>query len=63
MVYLLNEFPRRPELSYVKLASQVYAIPFYTAMGFEVTGDAFEDGGLPHHDMILKLRARSNGGK
>jgi predicted GNAT family N-acyltransferase len=63
MAHLLDEIPRRPEFSYVKLASQVYATAFYTAMGFEVIGDAFEDGGLPHHDMILKLRARSNGGK
>ena len=63
MAYLLDDIPRHPEFSYVKLASQDHTIPFYTAMGFEAIGDAFDDGGLPHHDMILKLRVRTNGGK
>jgi predicted GNAT family N-acyltransferase len=59
MAYLLDEIPRHPEFSSIKLASQDHAIPFYAAMGFEVVGDAFEDGGLPHHNMILNLRVRS----
>lgn len=59
MAYILNAVSRRSEFSHVRLASQDHAIPFYAAMGFEVIGDAFEDGGLPHHDMILSLRDRS----
>jgi predicted GNAT family N-acyltransferase len=56
MTFILKEIASRPEFTFVKLASQDHAIPFYLPMGFEVIGDAFEDGGLPHHNMILNLR-------
>jgi predicted GNAT family N-acyltransferase len=58
MAHVLAEIAGRTELTHVRLASQDPVIPFYSAMGFEVIGDAFEDGGLPHHNMILDLRTR-----
>ena len=58
MAHVLAETAGRTELTHVRLASQDPVIPFYSAMGFEVIGDAFEDGGLPHHNMILDLRTR-----
>ena len=61
MAYVLAEIAERTEFTDVRLASQDPVIPFYSAMGFEVIGDAFEDGGLPHHNMILDLRPPPRG--
>ena len=56
MAHVVAEIAEHTEFTYVRLASQDPVIPFYNAMGFGVIGDAFEDGGLPHHNMILDLR-------
>ncbi|MGE8537813.1 MAG: GNAT family N-acetyltransferase [Acinetobacter sp.] len=39
----------------LKLSSQVHAIGFYQALGFEVQGEEYLDCGIPHIDMYLKL--------
>lgn len=39
----------------VKLSSQVHAIGFYQALGFETQGDAYLDCGIPHIEMYLLL--------
>ena len=40
---------------YVKLSSQVHAIGFYQALGFQVQGEEYLDCGIPHIDMYLPL--------
>jgi predicted GNAT family N-acyltransferase len=38
------------------LHAQTHAIPFYTALGFHVVGDEFEEAGIPHRRMERTLR-------
>ena len=41
-------YPHQP----VKISAQVYLEQFYRSFGFEVVGDAYDDGGIPHVGMI-----------
>ena len=40
---------------FLKLSSQVHAIPFYAGLGFNVEGDEYLDCGIPHIDMRMPL--------
>lgn len=40
----------------LNLSSQVYAVPFYQKLGFEVVGDAYLEDGEPHIMMTKSLR-------
>ena len=37
-----------------KISAQVYAIPFYSAIGFEETGKRYDEDGIPHVAMLLQ---------
>ncbi len=37
------------------LHSQVSAIPFYENLGFQAQGDVYDEAGIPHRNMMLKL--------
>lgn len=37
------------------LHSQVSAIPFYEKLGFQAQGDVYDEAGIPHRNMMLKL--------
>lgn len=39
-----------------RLNAQTHAIPFYEAHGFAVSGDEFDDAGIPHREMSKALR-------
>lgn len=41
--------------SKVTLCSRHYAIPFYEKLGYECTGDWFEEVGMPHKSMVKSL--------
>ena len=41
----------------VKLHAQTHAVGFYARYGFEVTGGEFEEAGIPHRLMELRLDA------
>lgn len=49
------DYARAEQRELVKLSSQVHAIGFYQALGFEVQGEEYLDCGIPHIDMYLKL--------
>ena len=49
------EYARAEQRKLVKLSSQVHAIGFYQALGFEAQGDEYLDCEIPHIDMYLKL--------
>lgn len=49
------DYARAEQRKLVKLSSQVHAIGFYQALGFEAQGDEYLDCGIPHIDMYLKL--------
>src|SRR5438105_13626566 len=52
----LIEAARRRGDSEVALNSQVQALGFYRAEGFEPEGAVYEEAGIPHRAMRLKLR-------
>lgn len=39
-----------------RLNAQVHAVPFYARQGFEVSGDEYDEAGIPHRSMSLALR-------
>lgn len=54
MEALLNE-ARSRGLKQVDVDAQTYAVPFYRLFGFEAEGEEFEDAGMPHIRMRLRL--------
>jgi predicted GNAT family N-acyltransferase len=40
----------------VRLNAQTQAIPFYLRFGFAAQGPEFQDAGIPHRLMVLRLR-------
>lgn len=52
----LTELRKRSDLRQAKLGAQMHAIPFYQKFGFEIVGEQYLDGGIPHFDMVLPLR-------
>ena len=40
-----------------RLSAQTHAIPFYEKCGFTVCSETYDDAGIPHRDMKLKLSA------
>jgi predicted GNAT family N-acyltransferase len=46
---------RRAGANKIYLHAQVAVIGFYQAMGFGCTGPVFQEAGIPHRKMILKL--------
>ncbi|EOR11352.1 GNAT family N-acetyltransferase [Acinetobacter tandoii] len=49
------QIQQRPLL---QLSSQVHAMSFYQALGFQVCGEAYMDCGIPHIDMQMSLLAQ-----
>jgi ElaA protein len=39
----------------VKLGAQVHALGFYEKLGFTPVGDVYDDAGIPHIDMVMRL--------
>lgn len=52
----LLEEARRRGCREVILSAQCHAIPFYGKFGFEVSGGIYDDAGIPHQKMVLKLK-------
>jgi len=52
---LLDAARRRGERE-VALSAQVHALGFYRAEGFELDGPAYDEAGIPHQAMRMKLR-------
>ena len=52
----LIDAARRRGDTEVALNSQVHALGFYGAQGFEAEGPVYEEAGIPHQVMRLKLR-------
>jgi predicted GNAT family N-acyltransferase len=43
------------EIKQVELHAQVSVIPFYEQFGFIAQGDIYDEAGIPHRDMILRI--------
>lgn len=46
---------RAQGLRVVRLGAQVYATGFYEKLGFTVCGPVYDDAGIDHHEMELRL--------
>ncbi|MEL7026316.1 MAG: GNAT family N-acetyltransferase [Pseudomonadota bacterium] len=44
-----------PDVTKAKLGAQSYAIPFYEALGYEVSGDEYIEADIPHRPMVMAL--------
>ena len=43
------------DIKQVELHAQVSVIPFYEQFGFITQGDMYDEAGIPHRDMILRI--------
>ena len=46
-----QDCPDRP----ARLSAQAYLVPFYDSFGFAVTSAPYDDFGVPHVDMVLRV--------
>lgn len=44
-----------PGITEVRLGAQTHALGFYAALGFAARGPVFDDAGIPHREMTLRL--------
>lgn len=51
----VERFRTVPGVKKVKLGAQTHALGFYERLGFTAIGDAFDEAGIPHRDMVLTL--------
>ncbi|HET8828780.1 MAG TPA: GNAT family N-acetyltransferase [Pelobium sp.] len=50
---VLDDLPK--EANYIYLHAQLTAIPLYQKMGFVAEGEQFEEAGIQHYKMVLKV--------
>lgn len=55
---VLKDLPAEAE--YVYLHAQIAAMPLYARFGFKMTGEQFEEAGIQHFKMVLKLTIDSH---
>jgi predicted GNAT family N-acyltransferase len=56
----LLELAGKEGCTVVRLHAQTHAIPFYEAHGFTAYGPQFDEAGIAHREMALRLGARSH---
>jgi predicted GNAT family N-acyltransferase len=59
----LIAYAEREGCEVVRLHAQTHAIAFYARYGFTATGDEFEEAGIPHRLMELRLPASTRGSR
>lgn len=52
---LMNYLKNDKNLTTIMLSSQSYIVNFYKKFGFTVCSDSYQDAGIEHFDMILKI--------
>ena len=51
----LDELRAQPGVTTAKLGAQTHALGFYERLGFVAFGPVYDDAGIPHRDMTLRL--------
>lgn len=51
----LLQYAKQHGAVYAKISAQCHAIPFYEKFGFQVQGEMYPDGPIPHRDMEMTL--------
>ncbi len=54
MQYSIMQMQKQFPEETTKISAQVYAIPFYSALGFVETGERYDEDGIPHAAMLLQ---------
>lgn len=54
----IAHFAAAGDVDRVELSAQVHALGFYEKLGFAAHGPAYDDAGIPHRDMTLRLPSR-----
>ena len=57
MLHAILEHLQASGVAEARLSAQTHAIPFYEKCGFTVCSETYDDAGIPHRDMKLKLSA------
>ena len=57
MIYIIDDLKINESVNTLVLSSQVHAIPFYSALQFEVCSEEYLDATIPHRDMKRKIRS------
>ncbi|WP_343581188.1 GNAT family N-acetyltransferase [Acinetobacter sp.] len=52
-------YARQQQREFLHLSSQVHAISFYEQFGFAVQGEAYDECGIPHIEMIMPITAKN----
>jgi len=52
-------YARKQQREFLHLSSQVHAISFYEQFGFAVQGEAYDECGIPHIEMIMPITAKN----
>ncbi len=55
ILHMINFIKHEKKMTKIILAAQMEAINFYTRLGFEAEGEAFEDAGIMHKYMNLTV--------
>lgn len=55
MLFTLDLAAKTPGVHRAKLGAQTYAIGFYEGLGFSPFGPIYDDGGIPHRDMLKEF--------
>jgi len=55
MEKIIEDLKQNKVLKYIKLGGQCSAQNFYEKLGFEAYGDIFDDAGIPHVHMKMKI--------
>ena len=44
------------EVNDIRIGAQCYLIKFYTSVGFAVAGNEYMEDGIPHVEMLFKIK-------
>lgn len=54
MLYSIEKIQELFPKEDTKISAQVYAVPFYNALGFKEKGEQYDEDGIPHTAMVLE---------
>lgn len=54
--FIIQQVREEKRTRIIRLGAQTHALAFYRKLGFREYGEQYDDAGIPHRDMELKLR-------
>lgn len=53
--HLSEMIAARDEVQKIQMSAQDYALPFYKKLGYDVVGDGYMEGHIPHHKIVKEV--------